>query len=225
MPRTARASRADVCYHVLSRGNARQTIFHDDTDFNTFLGLIKRTGTERPMRLLAWCLMPNHVHLVVRPHADGDLGSWMHWLLTCHVRRHQRRYSTIGRIWQGRFKAFPIQADSHLLTVVRYVERNPVRALLVRRSVEWPWSSAVQRDPESGEPLDAGVVLTRSPVDLPQPWNEWVDRPLTDVEIVGIRECAQRERPYGDRAWVHGAVDRFGLHSTLNRPGRPSCKM
>jgi putative transposase len=225
MPRTARASRAEVCYHVLSRGNARRTIFHDDNDFNTFSSLLNRAGSERPMRLLAWCLMPNHVHLVLRPFGDGDLGLWMHWLLTCHVRYHQRRHSTVGRIWQGRFKAFPIQADSHLLTVLRYVERNPVRALIVRRSVDWAWSSAAHRDPESGEPSSSEGLLNRAPVDLPQPWADWVDRPLTDAELDGVRRSAQRERPYGDPAWVHGAVDRLGLHSTLNPRGRPSCKM
>lgn len=225
MPRTARASRADVCYHVLSRGNARQTIFHDDADFNAFSILLERAGGERPMRLLAWCLMPNHIHLVVRPHRDGDLGSWMHWLLTTHVRYQQHRHSTIGRIWQGRFKAFPIQQDGHLLAVVRYVERNPVRAQLVRRAIEWPWSSVVQRDPESGEPFDPRALLAKSPVDLPQPWTEWVDRPLTVAELEALRRCAQRERPYGERAWVHGAVDRLGLRSTLNPRGRPASKV
>jgi putative transposase len=177
------------------------------------------------MRLLAWCLMPNHIHLVVRPHRDGDLGSWMHWLLTSHVRRHQHRYSTIGRIWQGRFKAFPIQEDGHLLAVLRYIERNPVRAHLVRRAVEWPWSSVGQRHPESGEPLSRRALLTRSPVDLPQPWVEWVDRPLSDTALDVLRQCSQRERPYGGRAWVHGAADRLGLRSTLNPRGRPATKL
>ena len=177
------------------------------------------------MRLLAWCLMPNHVHFVVRPFGDGDLGSWMQWLMTCHVRYHQRRYATIGRIWQGRFKAFPIQDDTHLLTVLRYVERNPVRARLARRSVEWPWSSAVLRNPDSGEPVTVGSLLARSPVDLPQPWADWVDRPLTDAELAVVRQCAQRGRPYGDPAWIHGVVDRLGLYSTLRPRGRPSVRV
>jgi putative transposase len=225
MPRTSRAARADVCYHVLSRGNARQTVFHDDTDFNGFSVLLRRAQGERPMRLLAWCLMPNHFHLVVRPQCDGDLGKWMHWLLTTHVRHHQRRYATIGRIWQGRFKAFPIQEDGHLLTVLRYVERNPVRASVVRRAVDWPWSSAAHRDAETGEPSSVPTLLTKSPVELPQPWIEWVDRPLADNEVDALRLCAQRERPYGERAWVHGAADRFGLRSSLNPQGRPTTRV
>ena len=94
------------------------------------------------MRLLAWCLMPNHFHLVLWPHGDGDLSRWMQWLLTSHVRRYHRHYHGSGHVWQGRFKAFPIEEDEHLWTVLRYVERNALRANLVRRAEDWPWSSA-----------------------------------------------------------------------------------
>lgn len=225
MPRTARASRGGVCYHVVTRGNARQITFLDDSDFDRFSNLMGRACVERPTRLLAWCLMPNHVHLVLRPHGDGDLGTWMHWLLTTHVRYHQRRHATVGRIWQGRFKAFPIQADSHLLTVMRYVERNPVRARLVHQAARWRWSSSALRDPATGDPLDAHGPLSRSPIALPTPWTEWVDNPLTAAELAALRECARRERPYGDLAWVRGAADRLGLRSTLNPPGRPRAKV
>ena len=150
MPRTARASRGGVCYHIINRGNAKSTVYHDETDFEVFLGLMRRANDRRPMRILAFCLMPNHFHLVVLPLLDGDLGAWMHWLLTAHVRQHQRRYHTTGRIWQGRFKAFPIQHDNHLLTVLRYVERNPLRARLVERAAEWRWSSLGPRGRDGG---------------------------------------------------------------------------
>jgi putative transposase len=210
---------------VISRGNARQTIFHDSQDFERFSRLVRRAGQAIPMRVLAWCLMPNHFHFVLRPRRDGDLGTWVHWLLTTHTRYHQHRYATSGRIWQGRFKAFPIQADDHLLTVIRYVERNPVRAGLVNRSRDWPWSSADQRNPVHGQPLENGDLLSPSPTELPVPWAAWVDRPLTDGELEAVRECARRERPYGDTAWVHGAADRLGLRSTLVRRGRPASNL
>ena len=80
------------------------------------------------MRLLAFCLMPNRFHLVAWPRKDGDLSKWMQWLMTSHVRRYHRHYDSSGHVWQGRFKAFPVQSDEHLLTVMRYVECNPVRA-------------------------------------------------------------------------------------------------
>jgi putative transposase len=222
MTRTARAARAGVCYHVFTRGNARQTVFHDLADFDFFTNLLIRASAVRPMCAFAWCLMPNHLHLVLRPVADDDLGQWMQWLLTSHVRYHQRRHATVGRIWQGRFKAFPIQQDDHLLTVLRYVERNPVRAGLVDDAARWPWSSAANRRVDTGAPLCSGGFLLPSPVDLPQPWTEWVNQPLTEAELVSIRQCAQRQRPYGDRAWVQGVADRLGLRSTLSPRGRPA---
>lgn len=225
MTRTARAARGGVCYHVFTRGNSRQTVFHDAADFDVFTNLLRRACVARPMGLLAWCLMPNHLHLSLRPVGDGDLGPWMQWLLTSHVRYHQRRYATVGRIWQGRFKAFPIQQDDHLLTVLRYVERNPVRAGLVADAARWPWSSAGNRRRDTGDPLHPDGLPAPSPVDLPRPWNEWVNRPLTEAELAAVRECALRERPYGDRAWVYGAADRLGLRSTLNPRGRPASTM
>ena len=94
------------------------------------------------MPVLGFCLLANHFHLVVWPHHDGDLSRWMHWVLNTHVRRYHKHYHSSGHIWQGRFKAFPIQEDAHLLTVLRYVERNPVRAQLVRQAQQWTWSSA-----------------------------------------------------------------------------------
>jgi putative transposase len=116
-------------------------VFHGDEDYEAFVDLLDRACERLPMRVLAYCLMPNHFHLVLLPHGDGDLGRWMQWLLTSHVRRHHRRRRSSGHVWQGRFKAFPIQQDAHLVTVLRYVQRNPVRAGLAERAEAWPWSS------------------------------------------------------------------------------------
>ena len=93
------------------------------------------------MPVQAYCLMPNHFHLVLRPRADGDLSRFMQWLLTSHVRRYHRHYHSSGHVWQGRFKAVPIQDDEHLLTVLAYVEANPLRARLVPKGTDWLWSS------------------------------------------------------------------------------------
>jgi len=144
MPRTARASVGNVCYHVLNRGNARNEVFHKDGDYGSFLKQLNQANERVSMRLLSFCLMPNHFHLVAWPRNDGDLSRWMQWLMTSHVRRYHRHYDSSGHVWQGRFKAFPIQSDEHLLTVMRYVERNPVRAktIPIRKAQNWSWSSA-----------------------------------------------------------------------------------
>ena len=215
MPRTARASVADLCSHVMSRGNARATVFHDGSDYHTFIDLMRRAKKRLPMRVLAWCLMPNHFHLVLQPHRDGDLGRFMHWLLTAHVARHRSRYGTVGRIWQGRFKAAPIQQDEHLAIVLRYVERNPLRAVLVDRAERWRWSSLRAR--VSG----ADPLLSRSPVPLPGDWLAFVQRPRTDAELARVRESIDRGGPFGDPAWTRGTAERLGLLGSLRPRGRP----
>ena len=159
MPRAARASVGEMCYHVLNRGNARREVFHKDGDYQAFLRAVGQACAEMPMPVLAYCLMPNHFHLAVRPRHDGDLSRWMHWLQNAHVRRYHQHYHSSGHIWQGRFKAFPIQEDAHLLTVLRYIERNPVRAGLATRAERWPWSS--------GAPLAGGRIPARVPCARP----------------------------------------------------------
>ena len=141
MARTARASQGGYVYYVLNRGNGRGDVFHKDEDFAAFVRLMCEASEKVPMRLVGYCLMTNHFHLVLWPHRDGDLSRWMQWLMTSHVRRYHRHYKGSGHVWQGRFKAFPIQNDEHYLTVLRYVERNSLRANLVEKSQDWEWSS------------------------------------------------------------------------------------
>jgi REP element-mobilizing transposase RayT len=145
MPRTLRASAGGYCYHVLNRGNERARVFHDDDDYHGFVALLREACARVPMRLIGYCAMPNHFHLVLWPHEDGDLSLWMQWLLTTQAHGYRMRYRGSGHVWQGRFKSFPIEEDEHLLTVLRYVERNPLRAGLVGRAEEWLWSSPLKK--------------------------------------------------------------------------------
>jgi putative transposase len=119
MPRTARASLGGYCYHALNRGNGRAQVFHDADDYHDFIRLLRQACARVSMRLIGHCLMPNHFHLVVWPREDGDLSKWMQWLLTAHVHGYRKRYRGSGHVWQGRFKAFPIEEDDHLLNVLR----------------------------------------------------------------------------------------------------------
>src|SRR4029453_18405831 len=175
MPRTARASQGGYCYHVINRGNGRAEVFHKDGDYDAFVRLLADAHERLPMRVLGYCLVPNHFHLVLWPKADGDLSRWMQWLLTAHVRRYHQHYHSSGHVWQGRFKAFPIQEDEHLLAVLRSLARNPVRAAWVYRAQDWLWSSAPPRTP-GAPPLDLG------PVPRPADWLEYVNQPQTEAE-------------------------------------------
>jgi len=218
MPRTARASVGGTCYHVLNRGNGRSEVFHKDDDYAAFLRLLCLANERVPMRLLAYCLMPNHFHLVVWTLEDGDLGRWMQWLLTSHVRRYHRHYHSSGHVWQGRFKAFPIEEDEHLLTVMRYVERNPVRAkaIPVRKAPRWPWSSIGNTPQDVERPtLDPG------PVPRGDDWLRWVNEPQTEAELKALQESISRGRPFGSKSWQDQTAKRLGLEFSLRPRGRP----
>ena len=112
MPRPVRTTTADYCFHVISRGNGRAEVFHKNDDYAAFLRLINEANERLPMRLLAYCLMVNHIYLVLGAYADGDLSRWMQWLMTSHVRRYHRHYKGSGHVWQG-------PALSENLTILR----------------------------------------------------------------------------------------------------------
>lgn len=219
MARTARAAAGGVCYHVLNRANDRRTVFHAAADFAQFLTFVAMAGERHAVDVLAYCLMPNHFHLVLRPKDDKALGRWMHWLMTSHVRSHRLRYESVGHIWQGRFKAFPIQDDDHLFVVLRYVERNALRAGLVARAEDWRWGSLRERISTRGRNL-----LTDPPCELPTEWPTIVNGPEPDERLQVLRECVRSGRPFGADAWVTETATRLGLESTLRPPGRPRAR-
>ncbi len=205
-----------MCYHVLNRGNARAEVFHKDDDFGAFLDLMAAANDRLPLRILGFVLMPNHFHLVLWPFGDGDLSRWMQWLLTSHVRRYHRHYQSGGHVWQGRFKAFPIEQDQHLLAVLRYVERNPLRAKLVRRAEAWPWSSLSWR--RGGK--DA-ALLADWPVSRPRNWLTHVNAVQSEAELAAVRQSIARGAPFGDPRWSNRTAKRLGLESSLRPRGRP----
>jgi len=147
---------------------------------------------------------------VLQPGTDQALSAFMHWWQTSHARRYHLHYGSHGHLWQGRYKSFPIQQDAHLLTVLRYVLRNPLRAGLVQRSADWPWSSHAHP-----------TVIDPWPIDVPPNWSEWVDAPQFDHELARLRTCVTRQAPFGTPAWQEQTAKALGLDSTLRPPGRP----
>ena len=214
MSRRLRIDTGGLVYHVLNRRVGRMTLFKKDEDYEAFEKVLDEAYKIVPMRVLAYCLMPNHFHLVLWPHNDGDLGRWMQWLLTAHVRRYHSRRGTSGHVWQGRFKAFPIQQDEHLLTVLRYVERNPLRARLVRRAEAWRWSSL-----RSAKHRPA--FLADWPVACPRNWIRRVNQAETAAELESVQHSVTRGTPFGNVSWSRRTASRLGLESSLRPRGRP----
>ncbi len=220
MPRTARIAPGGVIFHVLNRANARARIFKDDKDYAGFVGLLAETAERMPVRILAYCIMSNHWHLLLYPRHQGELSAFLQRLTTTHVRRwHLRRRSVgSGHLYQGAYKFFPVQNDDHFLTVCRYVERNALRAGLVKRAEDWQWSSLWLR--LNGDPRD-GPALSAWPVARPRNWLSWVNQPQTPQELQALRRSVQRGRPYGNGGWQKRIAKRLGLESTFRARGRP----
>ncbi|MFH1897894.1 MAG: transposase [Candidatus Desantisbacteria bacterium] len=144
------------------------------------------------------------------------LSKWMQWLMTSHVRRYHQHYGTSGHIWQGRFKSFIIHEDIHLLTVLRYVEGNPMRAGIVSSAKDWMWSS--HKETIGKTPC---LLIDKAPIELPREWDRYVDEALTEKEIEKLRISINRQSPYGDKEWQIKVSKEFGLESTISPRGRP----
>ena len=188
-------------------------MFHDEAESGAFLGLMAEASLRTPMRLIACCLLPNHFHLIDWPRGDGDLIRRMHWLMTARVGRHRLVHRTSGHVWQGRFKAFPIQEDDHLRTVLRYVERNPLRANLAARAEDWAWSSLGR--PAGPPALEVG------PAPRGEGWVEAVNAAMTEAECRRVREAVRRGSPLGEARWVEATAAGLGLEASLAASGRP----
>ncbi len=215
MPRTGREI-ADGCYyHVINRGNGRNRVFHTDEDYQQFIELMFETKSGFEVALYAFCLMPNHFHLVLKPRKAEDLSPWLRLFMTKQVRLYHKRNGTSGHLWQGRYKLFPIQSGHHFEVVMRYVERNALRANLVEKAEDWDWNSLSMRFGDSVGSLD------RAPLGHEGDWLSWVNEPLTVDELARVRNSVNRCAPYGSEKWIKRKAREMGLESTLRAIGRP----
>ena len=195
-------------------------LFETPGDYGAFIDLMALTQREVPMRCLAYCLMPNHFHLVLWPTSDGALSRFMFRLTTIHSIRWNafRGQTGSGHVYQGRFKAFPVHQDRHFLQVCRYVERNALRAGLAVRAEDWPWSSLAQRCGAERE-----VALTDWPVLRPSDWLSIVQAENAD-EVSAVRHSLFRGAPYGPDTWRQEIALKLGLGASLRPEGKPGHK-
>ena len=209
-----------MIFHVLNRGVGRMRLFLSDADFEAFERAMVQTLETRPMRILAYCPMSNHWHMVLWPQHDGDLGAFMQKLTITHARNWQvhRRRVGYGHLYQGRYKSFPIEGDEHFYQVVRYVERNALRAKMVRRADAWRFSSLWRRLHGTAE---SRAMLRDWPLPRPRSWLQYVNQPQNEAELAAIRLSVQRGQPYGSEHWAHATAARLGLESTFRPRGRP----
>jgi len=203
---------------VLNRANGRLRIFRKDADFAAFEQILAEGMELHSMRLCSYCIMSNHWHLVLWPRGDGDLSEFMRWITLTHTQRFHSSHGTvgIGHLYQGRFKSFPVAADAHYLTVVRYVEANALRAGLVKKACDWPWSSLAVR-----MGMEAPFELSEGPLKLPFGWAKLVNQCQQRGGLDGLKTCMARGTPFGKESWEIKTALKMNLESTLRPRGRP----
>jgi putative transposase len=192
-------------------------IFRMPGDYQAFLDCMTEGIKRYRVDLLAWCIMPNHWHLVLRPRAEKQLQEFMRWITVTHVRRHHGHHGgASGHLYQGRYKHFCVEEDSYFLTLCRYVEANPLRARLVAEAQDWQWSSLHQRLAGDGNP-----PLADWPVDRPRNWPAVVNEAMGEPELKRVREHVERDRPLGTSSWMRKMAVRQHVEQTLRPRGRP----
>jgi len=194
-------------------------MFKKDQDFIAFENVMRLAFERVPIRILDWCIMPDHWHLVLWPENDGDLTAFVRQLTMTHAQRWKHAHNAVGQghLYQGRFKSFPIEEDERLLRVLRYVERNPVRAERVERAQDWRWGSChVRKTPRH----HLSSLLAEWPVDRPMHWNRLVNQPQSAAEEAAMKLHIARGRPCGTMEWTQRVSRRLQLEKTLRDPGR-----
>ncbi len=193
MRRRLRVCPGGTCFPVLNRAVARLPLFEKLEDYEAFERVLVETHAQLPLPRLCYCLMSNHWHFVVRPANDNPLSDFFRWLTHTHVMRWHAHYHTegTGHLFQGRFKAFPIEEDDHLDAVPRYVDRNPVRAELCERAEDWKFGSAWQM--ERGD-AQSRSILCEWPISHPMRWRDYVNQVQSESEVEVWDRSAKRHQ-------------------------------
>ncbi|MGD0299755.1 MAG: transposase [Bryobacteraceae bacterium] len=220
----ARVVAAGIPHHVTQRGNARQNVFDDSVDRKTYLSLLRRYASEHELRIWAWCLMTNHIHLLAVPSSGAALANTLGHTHRDYARYHNARSGKSGHLWQARYYSCPVDTPG-VRTVMAYIERNPVRAGLVELAEDYPWSSAVahvtNRD-ESGL-LDAAPGLEEY---TQERWRETLRAGMGEEALQErIRLATMTGRPFGSAEFteeLEAAAQRRLRPRPAGRPKKPS---
>ena len=197
MARLARVVVPDLPHHITQRGNRRQPVFFEDSDYRRYLELIGEAARRSGTAVWSYCLMPNHVHFIMVPsHADGLRATFAeaHRRYTRHV---NARFGWTGHLWQGRFSS-SVMDGRHLLAALRYVALNPVRAKLAATASAWPWSSARAHMTGKGD----GLVEMAGVLDLTGDFAAFLDEAADPDAVAGLRGAYSTGRPVGATDWI-----------------------
>lgn len=224
MARSPRIAAANLPHHLCQRGHNGRAVFASRRDYESYLETLAEFRAESSVRVYGYCLMTNHVHLIVDPGDDaGNLGALMKLLAGRHTRRMNRRQERSGTIWGGRYKCSPIETERYLLTCLRYVDLNPVRARLTHAAEDYPWSSYRAHVGRTNcewldvDPLSAGI---RSDDERHQWFRAFVAEGEDELELKFIRESLQRGHVTACEQFASTLALKEGFELPERRPGR-----
>lgn len=216
MPRRCRRTLPGVVFHVMNRAVRRTVLFENDNDYRAFISLICESLKKFDIKVISYELMPNHWHFVVICAGIAEVSTWAHWFECTHANRWNGAHGTrgSGAVYQGRFKAVPVQKDRSVIRVCRYVERNALRKGLVTAAEAWTWSSLYSRCNNCEL-----IPLESWPIPQPQNWIEIVNSPENEAELQALRRMLRKNLPIGSKAYQKAVAPFVGV--SLRKPGRP----
>ncbi|WP_026280857.1 MULTISPECIES: transposase [unclassified Thioalkalivibrio] len=228
MPRMARVVLPHIPHHVVQRGHNRQVVFAGPDDYERYLEDLRELSSALDIRVYAYCLMTNHVHLLLGPGEEiAAMGRLMKALAARATRYRNRLEGRSGTLWEGRYKSSPVQTETYLLACTRYIELNPVRARMVPAAGDYSWSSFRQRMGEEEQWIDldpAYLDLAHRETDRRARYARFVERGVPEQELSLMREALQRGQLTGNQSFVDEVEQIIGCRIERRRPGRPSSR-
>jgi putative transposase len=221
MPRIARIVAVGYPHHIVQRGNNKEEVFQHKKDYEKYLSLLERYSTEKKVNILAYCLMPNHAHLLMKPLEEKALCKMMQGVTLCYTQKFNYKNDRTGRLWECRYHSTIVDSDKYLWAVSRYIENNPARAGIVKRPQDYPYSSA------KAHILGEGNALLREPLFYEDETHSY--RKFMEVEedkggLNEIRRQTKLGKPLGDEEFLKSLSEKLGHNLVFRHKGRPKKK-
>lgn len=224
MGRSTRINAPNILFHVINRGNGRNEVFHTKQDYSEYLELVELYKKKFPVKLYHYVLMSNHIHFLIEPLEENVLSRFMQGVTLAHTRRFNLRYNSVGHVWQGRFKAIPIQTDAYFLQCGRYIELNPVRANIVQHPSNYFWSSYHFYATGKPNPLLASYPfydeLSRTEEGRQDRYKSFVEEELQNIEKKESLRFSEQQ-VYGSTTFIETLKDKYGFKLLRSTTGRP----
>ena len=220
MPRLARIVFAGVPHHITQRGNRREDVFFVEEDYHTYLDWLSHYSQQHQLEILAYCLMTNHIHLVAVPAHESSLQQVLKPLHMRYAQRINRIRKWRGHFWQGRYYSSPMD-ERYMWSAIRYVERNPVRARMVREAEDYPWSSAANHCGLADDRVLSKNLRWNKLTEQVDDWSAWLTEGDDLSELTMIRRNIEKGLPCGSDRFIKNLEKKIGRSLQYRPQGRP----